>query len=83
MTILLKVIIFTILCQWCTPEQLPLPRPPQLPLPTPPQLPLPRPPQLPPVPPLGGKHLNTLSYLKTIDGIIKKWITSNWMNSFA
>ena len=57
-------------CGLCNDNQLPKPSQ-QLPLPRPPQLPLPKPPQFPPVSPLGGTHLNTLSYLKTIDGIIK------------
>ena len=61
-------------CGLCNDDELPKPSQ-QLPLPRPPQLPLPRPPQLPPVPlPLGGKQLNTLSYLKTIDGNYKKFI---------
>ena len=54
-------------CGLCNDNQLPLP-PQQPPLPRPPQLPLTIPPILPPVPlPLGGKQLNTLSHLKTID----------------
>ena len=55
-------------CGLCNDNQLPLP-PQQPSLPRPPQLPLPKPPQLPPVLlPFRGKQLNTLSYLKTIDG---------------